>query len=191
MLSSYRSWLERVLDTRMPAVNLFSSTLGAVSPTSGCHNFDAAADGYARADGVGALSIKRQENPLQDKDCIRPIFRGTAINAYVTLSMLLVEVWLTVFNLNSNGKTGGITHPSSDGQEAVIRKAYKRAGGLDPTLTGYFECHGTGTAVGDPLEMAAIASVFAPNWKKSNPLHVGSVSDTNLDFCTTVQNSLN
>lgn len=88
-----------------------------------------------------------------------------------------VGLSLTFFKLNSNGKTGGITHPSSNAQEAVIRQAYKRAGGLDPTLTGYFECHGTGTAVGDPLEMAAIARVFAPRRTRSNPLLVGSVSD--------------
>lgn len=57
-----------------------------------------------------------------------------------------------------------------------MRQAYERAGMLDPAMTGYFECHGTGTAVGDPLEMEAIARVFAPDRMKSNPLYVGSVS---------------
>lgn len=51
-------------------------------------------------------------------------------------------------------------------------------------LTGYFECHGTGTAVGDPLEMAAIARVFAPDRTKSNPLLVGSVRNTIPSFQT-------
>lgn len=74
-----------------PECQLFSSTLGAVSPTSRCHTFDAAADGYARADGIGALYIKRLENALQDKDPIRAIIRGTAINAYMIPSVLLVE----------------------------------------------------------------------------------------------------
>ena len=63
--------------------------------------------------------------------------------------------------MNANGRTGRITHPSSEGQEAVIRHAHNHAGGLDFSMTGYVECHGTGTQVGDPLEVAAIGRVFA------------------------------
>ncbi|KAL8669473.1 MAG: hypothetical protein Q9168_005935 [Polycauliona sp. 1 TL-2023] len=99
-----------------PEISLFSSVLGAVSPTSVCHTFDASADGYARADGIGALYIKKLSEAVKDGDPIRAVIRGTAVNA--------------------NGRTGGITHPSPDGQEAVIRRAYQRAGGLDPKLTG-------------------------------------------------------
>lgn len=77
---------------------------------------------------------------------------------------------------DSNGKTGGITHPSSEGQEAAIRQAYQRAGNPDYMLTGYVECHGTGTPVGDPLELAAIGRVFAEGRCASNALLVGSVS---------------
>lgn len=66
--------------------------MGAVSPTSRCHTFDTAADGYARADGIGALYIKRLEKALEDKDPIRAIIRGIAINAYMTPSVLLIEV---------------------------------------------------------------------------------------------------
>ncbi|KAF5869444.1 putative polyketide synthase protein [Botrytis fragariae] len=138
-----------------PECQLFSSVLGAVSPTSICHTFDAAADGYARADGIGALYIKSLAQAVKDGDPIRAVIRGTAINA--------------------NGRTGGITHPSPDGQEAVIRRAYERAGGLDPALTGYFECHGTGTAVGDPLEISAIGRVFAKSKSRDSPLLIGSI----------------
>lgn len=74
----------------------------------------------------------------------------------------------------SNGKTGGITRPSSSGQESVIRHAYERAC-LDVSLTSYFECHGTGTAVGDPLEVAAIGRVFADSRSLDDPLLIGSV----------------
>ncbi|KAL8635669.1 MAG: hypothetical protein Q9228_006865 [Teloschistes exilis] len=112
-------------------------------------------DGYARADGIGALYIKRLSDAVKDGDPIRAVIRGTAVNA--------------------NGRTGGITHPSPDGQEAVIRRAYERAGGLDPKLTGYFECHGTGTAVGDPLEVNAIGRVFAGMRSSSTPLLIGSI----------------
>ena len=74
-----------------------------------------------------------------------------------------------------NGKTGGITRPSCEGQEAVIRQAYERSG-LDVASTQYIECHGTGTPVGDPLEMSAIGRVFTDNHSVSDPLLVGSVS---------------
>lgn len=75
-----------------------------------------------------------------------------------------------------NGRTGGITHPDPDGQEAAITRAYERAGGIDPRLTAYFECHGTGTPVGDPLEVEAIGRVFAQKKTAESPLYIGSVS---------------
>lgn len=101
---------------------------GVLSATSTCHTFDASADGYGRADGIGALYLKRLSDAVAAGDPIRAVVRGTAINA--------------------NGKTQGITLPSATGQEAVIRKAYAKAG-LDLADTAYVECHGTGTAVGD------------------------------------------
>ena len=141
-----------------PEAQMFTTKLGAVSPTSQCHTFDEAADGYARAEGVGALYIKKISDAVAAGDPIRATIRGTAFN--------------------SNGKTGGISHPSPEGQEAVIRQAYKQAGGLDPNLTGYFECHGTGTPVGDPLEVAALGRVFAYG-RRDDPLLIGSIK-TNL-----------
>lgn len=137
-----------------PEAQLFSTKLGAISPTSTCHTFDAAADGYARADGFGALYVKKLSDALANNDPIRAVIRATAINA--------------------NGKTGGISHPSPEGQEAVMRCAYEAAGGLDPDLTGYFECHGTGTAVGDPLEVSAVARLFAAG-RQEEPLLIGSI----------------
>ncbi len=137
-----------------PEAQLFSTKLGAISPTSTCHTFDAAADGYARADGFGVLYVKKLSDALANKDPIRAVIRATAINA--------------------NGKTGGISHPSPEGQEAVMRRAYEAAGGLDPDLTGYFECHGTGTAVGDPLEVSAVGRLFSSG-RKEEPLLIGSI----------------
>ncbi|KAL9018351.1 MAG: hypothetical protein Q9185_004320 [Variospora sp. 1 TL-2023] len=141
-----------------PESQLFSSNLGAVSPTSRCHTFDASADGYARADGIGVLYLKMLSKAVEDGDPIRAVVRGTAVN--------------------SNGKTGGISHPSQQGQEMAIRKAYERAG-LDPGLTTYVECHGTGTVYGDPLEIAALGEVFAEAKTAADPLLIGSVK-TNL-----------
>lgn len=73
-----------------------------------------------------------------------------------------------------NGKTGGITRPSVQGQEAVIRHAYERAG-IDPSSTSFVECHGTGTQAGDPLEVAAISAVFGNSRTSEDPLLLGAV----------------
>ncbi|KAL2867458.1 type I polyketide synthase [Aspergillus lucknowensis] len=142
-----------------PEQHLGTMKAGVLSGTSTCHTFDASADGYGRADGIGAVYLKKLSKALEDNDPIRGIIRGSAVNA--------------------NGKTNGITLPSSDGQEAVIRKAYAKAG-LEYRFneTDYVECHGTGTAVGDPIELEAVSRVFTKR-SVQNPLYVGSVK-TNL-----------
>ncbi|KAG9239274.1 hypothetical protein BJ875DRAFT_525239 [Amylocarpus encephaloides] len=145
-----------------PECQVFSASLGAVSRSSRCQTFDASADGYARADGIGALYIKPLKQAIMDNDPIRAIIRGTAINA--------------------NGRTGGITHPDPDGQEGAIRRAYERAGNLNPNETFYFECHGTGTPVGDPLEVEAIGRVFTKDRPVGLPLHIGSIK-SNMGHC--------
>ncbi|KAH0536611.1 Type I Iterative PKS [Glutinoglossum americanum] len=129
---------------------------GILSATSTCHTFDASADGYGRAEGVGALYLKRLSTAVKDGDAIRAVIRATAIN--------------------SNGKTPGITQPSVSGQEEVIRKAYRKAG-LNVSGTSYVECHGTGTAVGDPIEVEALSRVFSRD--TGQPLLLGAVK-TNL-----------
>ncbi|KAL1613384.1 Type I Iterative PKS, partial [Diplodia seriata] len=139
-----------------PEQHIGTSKAGVLSATSTCHTFDASADGYGRAEGVSALYVKRLSSALRDNDNIRAVVRGTAIN--------------------SNGKTPGITQPSSKLQEAVIRKAYRKAG-LDFKETDYVECHGTGTAVGDPIEVEGVGRCFAR--KDAPPLLIGSVK-TNL-----------
>ncbi|CEN60640.1 hypothetical protein ASPCAL03076 [Aspergillus calidoustus] len=98
---------------------------GVLSPTSTCHTFDISADGYGRAEGVNAVYVKRLSSAIRAGDNIRAIIRSTAVNA--------------------DGHTPGISLPSTDAQEKVIRKAYAKAG-LDFADTDYVECHGTGTA---------------------------------------------
>ncbi|KAL2846718.1 thiolase-like protein [Aspergillus pseudodeflectus] len=132
-----------------PELHIAISQAGLLSPSSTCHTFDSSADGYARADGVNAIYIKRLDDALRDRDVVRSIIRGTAVN--------------------SNGRTPGISLPSVDGQEAVIRKAYTRAG-LNPAETAYVETHGTGTSIGDPIEVEALSRVF-----DSKPTLLGSV----------------
>ncbi|TGJ86695.1 hypothetical protein E0Z10_g2067 [Xylaria hypoxylon] len=142
-----------------PTMQIMMSRLGALSASSACHTFDASADGYARGEGFAALYLKSKWAAIHDLSPIRAFIRGTAVNA--------------------NGRTAGITHPSQLGQEEVIRAAYKNAGNLRPQDTSYFECHGTGTPVGDPIEIAAIGNVFSHDRSADDPLYIGSVK-TNI-----------
>ncbi|KAK7920443.1 hypothetical protein PG985_008465 [Apiospora marii] len=134
-----------------------TAKLGVLSPTSTCHTFDERANGYGRADAVGAVYLKRLADAVRDGDPIRGVIRSSAVN--------------------SNGKVPGvgITHPNKEGQADVIRQAYERCN-LNPALTGYFECHGTGTAVGDPLEVHAASMVMNQSRKiEEGPLLIGAV----------------
>ncbi|XXG97441.1 hypothetical protein Hte_003742 [Hypoxylon texense] len=139
-----------------PEQHLETMRAGILSKTSACHTFDASADGYGRAEGVNAIYIKRLSSALKDGDKIWGVIRATALNA--------------------NGKTSGISQPDPSLQEAVIRKAYAEAG-LYFADTDYVECHGTGTAVGDVIEVDALKRCFSP--REGPPLMIGSVK-TNL-----------
>ena len=119
-----------------------------------CYSFDGRGSGYGRGEGVVALIIKPLKDALAAGDPIRAVIRNTAVN--------------------QDGKTPGITMPSSEAQESLMRSAYADAG-LDPTQTTLVEAHGTGTKVGDPIEIAAIAAVLSRCRTHSNPLFVGSV----------------
>ena len=138
-----------------PGVQIALDKLGALSASLRCYTFDARAEGYARGEGFGAIYLKRLSLAVADKSPIRAMIRGTAIN--------------------SNGRTGGITRASARGQEVVIREAYRNAGDLPFSDTSYFECHSTGTYVRDPIEVAAVGRVFAPERSAEDPLLVGSV----------------
>lgn len=141
-----------------PSMQIVLDKLGALSPTSRCHTFDIAADGYARGEGFSAIYLKKSTLALLEGMPIRAMIRGTGVNA--------------------NGKTGGITRPSARGQEDAIRKAYENAGNLPFEDTTFFECHGTGTPAGDPLEVAAVGNVFASSRRSSAPedrLLIGSI----------------
>jgi amino acid adenylation domain-containing protein len=122
-----------------------------LSPEGHCKTFDAGADGYARGEGCGVLIFKRLAEAQADGDRILAVVRGSA--------------------LNQDGRSAGLTAPNGLAQEAVIRKALANAG-MRPDGIDYIEAHGTGTALGDPIEMHALKSVFA---NRGHPLYVGSV----------------
>ncbi|OBR11662.1 Beta-ketoacyl synthase domain-containing protein [Colletotrichum higginsianum IMI 349063] len=135
-----------------PEPHIGAAKSGVLSPTGTCHTFDSSADGYGRAEGVNAIYVKRLSAALRDGNPIRAIIKGSAVNA--------------------SGRTPGISLPSGNMQEVVIRKAYRDAG-LDFADTDYVECHGTGTPVGDPIEVDAIGRCFSP--RQGPPLIIGSV----------------
>ena len=97
-----------------------------ISHDSRCFSFDDRANGYGRGEGVGVLVLKRLTDALNHGDTIRAVVRSTGSN--------------------QDGRTPGITQPSSDAQERLIRNTYGKAG-LDMQTTRYVEAHGTGTAV--------------------------------------------
>ncbi len=129
-----------------------------LAPDGRCKTFDAAADGFARGEGCGMVVLKRLRDAVAEGDRILAVIRGTAVN--------------------QDGPSSGLTAPNGPAQEAVIRQAIRRAG-LRPQDIGYLEAHGTGTQLGDPLEMGALGNVFGPGRDPHSPLVVGSVK-TNL-----------
>jgi acyl transferase domain-containing protein len=122
-----------------PGMYIAFSQLGVLSADGYCKSFDATADGYSRGEGINAIYIRRLSDALRDGDPIRAVIRATATNC--------------------DGKTPGMSCPSTEAQEALMRKAYKEAR-LDPAQTAFVEAHGTGTPTGDPIEVGAIARVF-------------------------------
>ncbi|KAL2760152.1 hypothetical protein ACRALDRAFT_1046570 [Sodiomyces alcalophilus JCM 7366] len=123
---------------------------GILSPEGSCKTFSADADGYARGEAFTAVYVKPLDAAIRDGNPIRAVIRAAAAN--------------------SDGKTQGITQPNGSAHEAMIRLAYKQAGITDFSKTAYFECHGTGTAVGDPIETGAVANVFG-----DHGIHITSV----------------
>jgi acyl transferase domain-containing protein/NADPH:quinone reductase-like Zn-dependent oxidoreductase/acyl carrier protein len=120
-----------------------------------CRTFDAAGDGYVRAEGGAILLLKPLEQAEADGDPIQAVILASGSNS-------------------DGGRKSGITIPSADGQADLLRQVLKQAG-LSPADLDYMEAHGTGTAVGDPIETAAIGGVIGRHRPADKPLHVGSV----------------
>jgi acyl transferase domain-containing protein/NADPH:quinone reductase-like Zn-dependent oxidoreductase/SAM-dependent methyltransferase len=133
---------------------LILSNMNFLSPDSRCYSFDHRANGYARGEGFGVLVLKRLEDAVRDSDTIRAVIRSTGSN--------------------SDGRTPGIAQPSGKAQEQLIRETYGKAG-LSLGATRFFEAHGTGTAVGDPIEANAIGAAFGIHRSADEPLYVGAL----------------
>ncbi|NTW03358.1 MAG: polyketide synthase, partial [Oscillochloris sp.] len=128
---------------------------GILAPDGHCRAFDANAGGTVPGNGVGVVVLKRLEDAIADGDTIHALIKATAIN-------------------NDGANKVGYTAPGVDGQADVIATAQAIAG-VDPESISYIEAHGTGTALGDPIEIAALNQVFAPANLPPGTVAIGSL----------------
>ncbi len=127
---------------------------GMLSLEGQCKTFDNSADGFVPGEGVGAIVLKRLSEAQRDDDCIL----GTIIGS----------------GINQDGKTNGITAPSIKSQIELEREIYRKYK-IDPSSISYVETHGTGTKLGDPIELEALSTVFKEQTDRKNYCALGSV----------------
>ena len=123
-----------------------------------CKTFDEHADGFARSEAVGAVALMPLSRAEAEGREVVALVRGTAVG--------------------QDGKSATITAPSGPAQEKCIQAALRDAE-LRPEDISFVECHGTGTALGDPIEVGALAGVFGAEREASNPLVLGAIK-TNI-----------
>ncbi|ABW31349.1 type I polyketide synthase [Acaryochloris marina] len=140
---------------KVPQMNLTLSPDEIASTDGQCHAFDARANGTVGGNGLGAVVLKRLEDAITDRDTIYAVIKGSAIN-------------------NDGGMKAGYTAPSQAGQTQVIRAAQAMAE-VEPDSITYMEAHGTGTPLGDPIEIAAMTEAFRASTNKVGYCAVGSV----------------
>lgn len=141
-----------------PEMNINFTKARMMAPDGRCKTFDAAADGYVRGEGCVVLVLKRLADAQAHGDRVLAVVRGSAIN--------------------QDGRSGGLTAPNGPAQEDVIRAALASAQ-VAASDIGYVETHGTGTPLGDPIEVGALGAVLGPGRESARPLIIGSVK-TNI-----------
>ncbi|MBX6769050.1 MAG: polyketide synthase, partial [Actinomadura rubrobrunea] len=129
-----------------------------LAPDGRCKTFDASADGYGRGEGCGVVVLRTAEAARSAGQRVLALVRGTATN--------------------QDGRSNGLTAPRGGAQEDVVRRALAAAG-VRPAEVGYVETHGTGTALGDPIEVRALAAVLGEGRDRSRPVALGAVK-TNI-----------
>jgi acyl transferase domain-containing protein/enoyl-CoA hydratase/carnithine racemase/acyl carrier protein/ribosomal protein S18 acetylase RimI-like enzyme len=133
----------------------FASSMGR------CESFGQGGDGYVPGEGVGAVLLKPLSGAIADRDHIYGIIKATAIN--------------------HGGKTNGYTVPNPRAQASVIGQALREAG-FDPRTVGYIEAHGTGTSLGDPIEIAGLTKAFQEYTRDTQFCAIGSAK-SNIGHC--------
>ncbi|MEO0837186.1 MAG: polyketide synthase, partial [Cyanobacteria bacterium J06642_3] len=144
-----------------PEVSINFSQAKMLSPDGRCKTFDNSANGFVRSEGCGLVILKRLSDAIADCDPIKVVLLGSAVN--------------------QDGRTSSITTPNSLSQQAVIRQALANSK-IEPQQISYLESHGTGTSLGDLIELEALSSVFKENERlvlgavKTNIGHLESAS---------------
>ncbi len=136
-----------------PLATVALSQARMLAPDGRCKAFDASADGYVRSEGCGIVVLKRLADALADGDNVLAVVRGTAVNHV--------------------GHSNGLTAPSTKAQQAVIRAALDNAD-VAPAEVSFLEAHGTGTALGDPIEIESIQAVLSEGRDPENRCAIAS-----------------
>ncbi|MEW5803368.1 MAG: thioester reductase domain-containing protein [bacterium] len=137
-----------------PSKYVYLSQAGFLSKDGRCRSFGINGTGYVPGEGVGAVLLKPLDKALKDKDHIYGIVRGSS--------------------MNHGGKAAGFTVPNPEAQARLIIKAFERAN-ISPEQIGYIECHGTGTSLGDPIEIKGLTRAFKKYTNKRQFCAIGSV----------------
>ncbi len=138
-----------------PETQIAMAKWGMLSPRGQCNSFDSAADGFVRGEGAGVVVLKRLTDAVADGDRVLAVVRGSAIN--------------------SDGRSNGLTAPNTIAQVDVIARALRSAD-VPANSVNYIEAHGTGTALGDPIEFEALADIYG---RGNGPCALGAVK-TNI-----------
>ncbi|GGK32567.1 hypothetical protein GCM10010965_26860 [Caldalkalibacillus thermarum] len=141
-----------------PEMYISFSQAGMMAPDGRCKTFDEKADGYVRGEGCGVVLLKRLDDAIADGDRIYAVIKGSAVN--------------------QDGHSNGLTAPRGPAQAEVIQTSLQRAG-LRATEVSYIEAHGTGTALGDAIEVNTLKSVLVPGRKPEQRCALGSIK-TNI-----------
>lgn len=128
--------------------------LNFASTDGRCRSFGDGGDGYVPGEGVGAVLLKRLEDAEKDGDHIYAVIQGS--------------------DIGHGAKTSGYTVPNADAQADVIHRAFERSG-IAPSRLAYLEAHGTGTSLGDPIEIRGVTKALAPYFAKNQQCPVGSI----------------
>jgi acyl transferase domain-containing protein/enoyl-CoA hydratase/carnithine racemase/acyl carrier protein len=144
-----------------PEMHIKASQAGMLSPQGRCYSFDQRADGFVPGEAVGVVLLKRLEDAERDRDLIYGVIEG--------------------WGVNQDGKTNGITAPNPESQTRLEQQVYEKYG-IDPGSIQLIEAHGTGTKLGDPIEVEGLKKAFGRYTQKREYCALGSVK-SNIGHC--------